>query len=358
VNALLAGKSGGGKTTLATGLLERLVEQDYQVCILDPEGDYDNLEGAVVLGGPQAVPQIEEVLQILENPETHVVVNLLGIPWDERPPFFQNLFPRLQEMRARYGRPHWLVVDEAHHLLPAQWKPAALTLPEKSGGMIFVTVHPQEVMPAALASVDLVLAVGEAAGETIRAFTDAAGHKSPKLKHKPLETRQALFWALYDKAAPLLVNVPFSRTERQRHERKYAEGELSPEKSFYFRGPTNALNLRAHNLIQFLRIADGIDDASWMHHLHRGDYSQWFRKVIKDDRLADDAALVEQSTSPRESRLLIKSAVERLYTLPAESSKLIPGHGAPTEKEAKVRGAGDTSLNKARAGSKATPRQS
>ena len=358
VNALLAGQSGGGKTTLATGLLERLVEQEYQVCILDPEGDYDNLEGAVALGGRQAVPQIDEVLQILENPETHAVVNLLGIPWDERPPFFQNLFPRLQEMRARYGRPHWLVVDEAHHLLPAQWKPAALTLPEKSGGMIFVTVHPEEVMPSALASVDLVLAVGERAGETIRAFTEAAGRKSPKLKHKPLETGQALYWALYDKSAPLLVNVPFSQTERQRHERKYAEGELSPEKSFYFRGPTNALNLRAHNLIQFLRIADGIDDATWMHHLHRGDYSQWFRKVIKDDKLADDAALVEQSTSPRESRLLIKKAVERLYTLPAESSKLIPGHGAPTEKEGKVRGAGDTSLNRARAGSKATPRQS
>ena len=96
--------------------------------------------------------------------ETHAVINLLGIPWDERPPFFQNLFPRLQEMRARYGRPHWLVVDETHHLLPALWKPAALTLPEKSGGMIFVTVHPKEVMPSALASVDLVLAVGEAAG--------------------------------------------------------------------------------------------------------------------------------------------------------------------------------------------------
>jgi hydroxymethylpyrimidine pyrophosphatase-like HAD family hydrolase len=357
VNALLAGKSGGGKTTLATGLLERLVEQDYQVCILDPEGDYDNLEGAVVLGGRQAAPQIDEVLQILENPETNTVVNLLGIPWDERPPFFQNLFPRLQEMRARYGRPHWLVVDETHHLLPAQWKPAALTLPEKSGGMIFVTVHPKEVMPSVLASVDLVLTVGEAAGETIRAFSEAAGRKSPKLTRKPLKTGQALYWTLYDKAAPLTVNVPLSRSERQRHERKYAEGELSPEKSFYFRGPANALNLRAHNLIQFLRIADGIDDATWMHHLHHGDYSQWFRKVIKDDKLADDAALVEESANPRESRLLIKEAVERLYTLPAESSKLIPGHGAPTE-EAKVRGAGDASLNRAGVGSKATPRQS
>ena len=359
INALLAGKSGSGKTTLATGLLERLVEQDYQVCILDPEGDYESLEGTVVLGNRQAVPQIDEVLQILENPETHVVVNLLGIPWDDRPPFFQNLFPRLQEMRARYGRPHWLVLDETHHLLPAMWKPAALTLPEKARGMIFVTVHPNEVMAPVLASVDLVLAVGEAPGETIRAFTEAAGHKSPKLKHKTLEPGQALYWSPYDKSAPLLLNIPLSRTERQRHQRKYVEGELSPEKSFYFRGPENTLNLRAHNLIQFLRIADGIDDATWMHHLHRGDYSQWFRKVIKDEVLAAETARVEELTGirARESRARIRSAVERLYTLPAESSKLIPGHGAPTDKEPTKGNASDTSWNKAQESDKATPRR-
>ena len=359
VNALLAGKSGSGKTTLATGLLERLVEQDYQVCILDPEGDYENLEGTVALGSRQAVPQIDEILQILENPETHAVVNLLGIPWDDRPPFFQNLFPRLQEMRARYGRPHWLVVDETHHLLPALWKPAALTLPEKPGGMILLTVHPNEVMPSALASVDLVLAVGEAPGETIRAFAEAAGHKPPKLKHKTLEIGQALYWPLYEKSPPSLLNIPLSRTERQRHQRKYAEGELSPEKSFYFRGPENTLNLRAHNLIQFLRIAEGIDDATWMHHLHRGDYSQWFRKVIKDESLAAEAAQVEQlpGLSPRQSRTRIRSAMERLYTLPAESSKLIPGHGAPPNKPPTKEDAIDTSLNRVKAGDKASPRR-
>jgi hydroxymethylpyrimidine pyrophosphatase-like HAD family hydrolase len=335
INVLLAGTSGSGKTTLATGLLERLVEQNYQVCVLDPEGDYENLEGTVVLGSPQGMPQVDEVLQLLENPETHAVINLLGISWDERPPFFQNLFPRLQEMRARYGRPHWLVLDEAHHLLPASWKPASLTLPEQSRGMIFITVHPNEVMPAALALVDLVLAVGEAPGKTIQAFSESGGHQAPKLEHMGLEAGQALFWSRHNNSAPLLVNIPPSRTERQRHQRKYAEGELSPEKSFYFRGPENKLNLRAHNLILFLQIAEGIDDATWMHHLHRRDYSRWFRRVIRDESLAAETARVEElpGISPSESRMLIKAAVEHHYTLPAESSKLIPGHGAPREKQ-------------------------
>jgi hypothetical protein len=41
------------------------------------------------------------------------------------------------------------------------------------------------------------------------------------------------------------------------------------------RGPENALNLRAQNLMIFLQLADGVDDRTWQHHLHAGDYSRW-----------------------------------------------------------------------------------
>src|SRR5690606_25037427 len=39
-NLLLAGQSGGGKSTFATGFLERAAERGYQYCVIDPEGDY------------------------------------------------------------------------------------------------------------------------------------------------------------------------------------------------------------------------------------------------------------------------------------------------------------------------------
>jgi haloacid dehalogenase-like hydrolase/Helicase HerA, central domain len=61
---LLAGTSGSGKSTLATGLLKRLIEAGYQCCILDPEGDYDTFEGAVVLGGRQRAPTVAEALRL------------------------------------------------------------------------------------------------------------------------------------------------------------------------------------------------------------------------------------------------------------------------------------------------------
>ena len=38
-------------------------------------------------------------------------------------------------------------------------------------------------------------------------------------------------------------------------------------------------------------MADGVDDETWLHHLRAGDYSRWFREGIKDDALADEAAV-------------------------------------------------------------------
>ena len=45
-------------------------------------------------------------------------------------------------------------------------------------------------------------------------------------------------------------------------------------------------NLKAQNLVVFCQIAEGIDEETWMFHLHRGDYSRWFRHAIKDEYLA------------------------------------------------------------------------
>ena len=96
VNLLLTGTSGGGKTTLATGIIERLIEQAYQVCVIDPEGDYAHLEDTIMLGSANRSPDPEEVLQLLEKPQQSVVINLLGIALEDRPAFFNRLLPHRQ----------------------------------------------------------------------------------------------------------------------------------------------------------------------------------------------------------------------------------------------------------------------
>src|SRR5207302_5715657 len=69
INLLIAGTSGSGKSTVATGLLERLGEQKYQFCVIDPEGDYENFEGATTLGSAERAPSTDEIMQLLKNPQ-------------------------------------------------------------------------------------------------------------------------------------------------------------------------------------------------------------------------------------------------------------------------------------------------
>jgi hypothetical protein len=96
-----------------------------------------------------------------------------------------------------------------------------------------------------------------------------------------------------------------------------AEGDLGPERNFYFQGPEKKLNLQAQNLITFMKLADGVDEGTWNYHLKRGDNSRWFRTVIKDEELAAETERVEHmdDISPAESRKLIKAAIEQKYTL-------------------------------------------
>jgi len=316
VNILVAGPSGVGKSTLAGGFLERLAERGYQFCIIDPEGDYSTFEGAVVLGDNHRAPNVDEVFELLEQPAQNVVINLLGIALDHRPPFFAGLLPRLQELRATRGRPHWTVIDEAHHLLHSSWDPAELTVPQNMPGTLMITVHPESVAPAALSVVDLVIAVGEAPERTLANFSQAIGQPPPALAPVELQTGEAIGWFCRASEPPFWFRSEPQKGERQRHHRKYAEGELAPELSFYFRGPEGKLNLRAQNLHVFIQLADGVDDETWLHHLRGGDYSGWFRQIIKDDELADEAARIEQNQnlSARDSRDAIRMAVERRYT--------------------------------------------
>jgi hypothetical protein len=188
--------------------------------------------------------------------------------------------------------------------------------------MVFITVHPESVAPAVLESIDLVLAVGEAPGRTIEAFCRGAGIAAPDLPRPPeLKPGDVLAWWRRPASPPARVRTVPPRGEHSRHSRKYAEGNLGPARSFHFRGPDGRLNLRAQNLVVFLQMADGVDDATWAFHLAKGDYSAWFRDGIKDDGLADEARAIEgRAGAPaQDTRAAMRRAIERRYTLPGDA---------------------------------------
>jgi hydroxymethylpyrimidine pyrophosphatase-like HAD family hydrolase len=319
---LVSGRSGSGKSTVAKALLEQLADKEYSFCVVDPEGDYLDAPHAVVVGTQKNPLTLDEVTQALAT-GSNIVFNLLGVPLEQRPGFFAAMVPLIEQRRLRVGQPHMLVIDEAHHMLGRESAPAIEALAARLDRMIVVTVHPEVLCPPVLQRINGLIVVGGDAEQTARQFADAIGRPLKRPATSALEVGQALVWleaaAPHDAALALRrASLQPSRSDQRRHSRKYAEGELSGERSFYFVGPQGKLNLRAQNLMVFLQIGDGVDDATWLHHLRRHDYSAWIGREIKDPELAAEVRRIEGvEADARASRQAVRAAIERLYTLPA-----------------------------------------
>ncbi|RWD62127.1 MAG: HAD-IIB family hydrolase [Mesorhizobium sp.] len=315
---LIAGRSGIGKSTLATALTERLVEKGLQFCIFDPEGDYDGLQGAVPLGDASSAPSKDQLLELIDRPDTNIVINGLALKVDERPDFFAELLPGLGRVRYRTARPNWLIIDEAHHLLPKKREDTRAVLSLELPGTVLITVHPEAISTGVLRLVTAVIGLGPMAKGVVKTFCKEAGLEAPRNIPTPKGDR-VLLWRPRDGKKPFTVKAIEPSQSLKRHSRKYAEGELDEAGSFYFTGPKKAMNLRAHNLIIFARMAEGIDDKTWEYHLRAGDYSKWFRHQIRDKDLARETVAAEKDKrlSPEQSRKLVLEAVRRRYTAPA-----------------------------------------
>jgi len=239
-----------------------MVEKEFEFCVFDPEGDYDELEHAVSIGDATTPPKIDEALKLLRQLRANVVINTQALAVAERPPFFAKLLPHIASLRERTGRPHWLLIDETHQLLPASRDDVSQVLPDQFAATVFITVHPEMISIDALKTVQAIVALGEKANETITAFCNAIGADAPEHVHSARED-EVLLWAPGSNEAPRVVRAERPRQSHKRHTRKYAEGDLGTDRSFYFRGPENALNLCAQNLMLFLQIAEGVDAPTW-----------------------------------------------------------------------------------------------
>jgi hydroxymethylpyrimidine pyrophosphatase-like HAD family hydrolase len=296
-NVLVCGQSGSGKSTLVTGLLERILDLRYQVCLIDPEGDYENLPGCRTVGDEKHAPSLKQLKEALEDPDEQVIVNLVALSPSERPDCFASLIAGIQELRIRTGRPHWLAIDEAHHVLPSNWAPSSPELAHQLSSLLLITVHPGHVSPAALGKVNTAIVVGREPKALLDEFASTIQVPGPETPQHDLDRGEALVWLRDENRLIARVKVEPCRNEPQRHRRKYAEGELEPDRSFYFRGPTGEMNLRAQNLNTFVQLAEGVDQNTWVFHLKRGDYSRWLRWSVKDAELADRIAGIEQDES-------------------------------------------------------------
>lgn len=310
---LLTGTSSCGKTTTATALVEKLVQRRYQLCLIDPEGDYSGAEGLVTVGTALQAPDISQVIQLLRNPEENIAVCLLAVPLADRPPYFSELLAQITFLHQHSGHPHFLIIDEAHHLMPAEYLGQISHNFEEIDSFLAVTTSTALLQKQFLNHVSIAMVMGQSRMEEMLSFSNSKGVLNPG----PVDCDfgNALVWQ--ERSAELqCVKAAMPDRLLKRHKRKYAAGDMGFN-SFFFTGRERKLNLKAQNLLLFIQIAEGIDDDTWLYHLHRNDYSNWFRHSIKNSQLAKLSEEIERTESDaNRSKQAIFELIHSQYTAP------------------------------------------
>ncbi|HLZ88174.1 MAG TPA: HAD-IIB family hydrolase, partial [Puia sp.] len=272
---LISGVTGGGKSTFTTVIIEALVHHGYQFCLIDPEGDYLQLPGVAIVGNETSVPTPEEIFQLLRDPDQSLVICTLSVPLADRPAFFSRLLETMTRLRVEYGRPHWLILDEAHHLIPSASTMIADRMPIDFNNFIVISTSPHALHPAVLEKIGTIITIGENPGYPFGQVGEILHLPTPEQIPTLIEG-EICIWRLTTNQPPFKARYPQPRQVMQRHKKKYATGDMG-DNSFVFTGSEGRLHLVANNLMLFAHIAGGIDDDTWSWHLHRHDYTNWFR---------------------------------------------------------------------------------
>jgi HAD superfamily hydrolase (TIGR01484 family) len=313
---LLSGTSGSGKTTFTAAFLEKLLAKKYQFCMIDPEGDYLDLPDVMAIGDAALPPAIDQVVKLLGQATQNAVVCTLAIPLEDRPDFFKKLLAAVIDLRKNTGHPHFIIMDEAHHLAPYTAADSFFNFPDDLKNFLAITTQPKLVHKCFLKRVNMTVVMGDSPVDHLQQFSEITGEQISVADGAVLQKGEVLIWRKGAEQVSL-VRSDMPATLLHRHKQKYAAGDMGPD-SFYFKGREGKLNLKANNLMTFIQMAEGVDTETWLFHLKRNDYSYWFREFVNDEDLAIRTERIEQKEEDATiSREAIIHLIRERYTAPA-----------------------------------------
>jgi hydroxymethylpyrimidine pyrophosphatase-like HAD family hydrolase len=303
INVLLSGDPRSGKSWLAGLIVERLLEREYRLCIVDPEGDYLAFAprlGITVLGDDLQLPAPATLPRLFHDEGVSFVLVLSSLSLAEKQAYVEVLLAELDSGRAVTGLPHWILLDETHYFL-GHGACAARFLQSRTGNFLLVTYRPSLLSRAVHRQIGAHL-LTETAVEAERSFiagllrdsgpagAQAAGAlQTIRPPRAGLLVRQeaGVHWKIFT-PAPRFVS-------HAHHGRKYADFTVPENLAFRFLhingGPTPV----AHSIAEFCLAVKRVPPSSLRHHLCQGDFSRWAADVLHDATLARRLAKLEHA---------------------------------------------------------------
>jgi hydroxymethylpyrimidine pyrophosphatase-like HAD family hydrolase len=306
LNVAIYGGSGSGKSYLAGLMLEQLVQLGYSLIVFDPEGDHrglGKLRGVFVTGGQEdRLADPADVVRLLCNGYSSVVVDASGLEADDRASYAARLAGEVEAHRVATGLPQWVVMDEAHGPVGRAGTAHSLFNPAAKGYLL-ITWKPEELSADAIASLDAVLALGSPCPDSTFVDLTAAVAGLPRADIARLldgpSGRAVLAWRQHPRPA-VAFTIGTRTTARLRHEHKYDQAGVELAHQFHFRTepgtPTGAV---AANLGELEAELVRSDEGVLRHHCPGHDFSRWVAEVFHDRPLAAKLSAAEGALARR-----------------------------------------------------------
>jgi hydroxymethylpyrimidine pyrophosphatase-like HAD family hydrolase/CheY-like chemotaxis protein len=298
------GASNSGKSWLAGLLTEELFRLGYQVCIIDPEGDYRamaSMTHSLHLGvSDTPLPSIADLVNLLEWHAVSLVLDLSIRPPEERHEYVLEFVRALRGLRARRGRPHWFLIDEAQGFCPyegGEFTNLLLESMQEGLGVGLVSYRPSQLSPLLLKKLDHCLLTRLGAPEEIQALApylaqfEEGQEVLNQISNLPIGQTFLCSNVFRPLTSRLQSPVRFQTGPRSiphiRHLQKYLRAPLPEHKRFHFcTSDGGSLGYSAANLWEFRQILNELPLGSLKYHQHRGDFESWLLDVLGDSELA------------------------------------------------------------------------
>jgi HAD superfamily hydrolase (TIGR01484 family) len=283
------GDSGTGKSWMAGVLAEGLHHEEYQVLLIDPEGDFRGLRALprfVALEGDQgSLPPPSAAASLLDAGGVSVVLDLSRYPLALRHEYVAELLRVVRPLRERKYRPHWIVLEEAQQfLVPGGGELPAVFLPMlDQGGWAFVSYRPDRLDGRVLKAVHHCLLTRLTEPEAIRtmlAHCKDCGISDIGLQSIPTGS------ALLCGGTVVRLRTALRRVPHVRHLYKYLDVPLPPGKRFWFRDAHGGIGVEAASLYEFMHLLPTLPAASLEYHNGRQDFVRWAEGALGDEGLA------------------------------------------------------------------------
>jgi hypothetical protein len=327
-NVLIVGDPRSGKSWIAGLLAEQLIFQQYSICVIDPEGDYEGLEAlpdVIAFGSDDPPPRARELARALGHADVSVLVNLSSMPLEGKRQYVRELLQMLMVLRRENGLPHRIFLDEAHYFLGNGSTSSMVDL--ELAGYTLVSYRASGMDSALLAAAEAIIVSRASDPAEVRRLIEAHGLTGSVdewlalLSELPTDEAVVFPGIAETGSSPLRIRLAARRTYHVRHLQKYIDVPIADYHAFVFTRNGRPAGMRAKTIGELAEIVSSVEEATIDGHLRRNDISRWIGEVYGDHQLA--ATIRETEELHRLQRLpdvngAITAAIRERYATTSE----------------------------------------